>query len=209
MFSSDKCRRRRVGLAACGGARPETTKGQKLEPACALLFPAVSLRCHLTLLSLKYSCKNGMDGCASVVATSACQSECMNKFGARTKRSINGRASSPAGSCQARTPPTAGSLLLHPLPRHLPNSPCSSPSMSLPQIPFFERALATAQSNPSKVALQDGRTGQQKTYGDLLRDVVAFRSALASENEWVSCPIDGPHRSSQTDSHCLLSLPIG
>lgn len=81
--------------------------------------------------------------------------------------------------------------------------------MSLPQIPFFERALLTAQSNPSKVALQDGRTGQQKTYGDLLRDVVAFRSALASENEWVSSSIDGLHRSSQTDSHCLPSLPVG
>jgi hypothetical protein len=46
--------------------------------------------------------------------------------------------------------------------------------MSLPQIPFFQRALETAQRSPDKTAIVDGRTKQLKTYSDLLRDVAAF-----------------------------------
>jgi hypothetical protein len=51
--------------------------------------------------------------------------------------------------------------------------------VSLPAIDFFTRARATAEASPAKVAVFDGRTGQSKTYGDLLRDVARFREALA------------------------------
>lgn len=56
---------------------------------------------------------------------------------------------------------------------------------TLPAIPFFQRALATAEAAPDKVALVDGRTGQERTYGDLLRDVVAFRQTLNPDGRCV------------------------
>lgn len=49
---------------------------------------------------------------------------------------------------------------------------------SLPQIPFFQRALATAQADPDKVALIDGRTGESRSYRQLLLDVVSLADSL-------------------------------
>lgn len=51
---------------------------------------------------------------------------------------------------------------------------------SLPPIPFFVRALETAQSSPEAIAVVDGRTGQQKTYTDLLTDVAAFKEKVGA-----------------------------
>lgn len=56
---------------------------------------------------------------------------------------------------------------------------------ALPAIDFLIRARATAEREPAKLAVLDGRTGQSKTYGDLLRDVARFREVLAPDGRCV------------------------
>ncbi|KAL7418153.1 putative long-chain acyl-CoA synthetase [Mrakia frigida] len=64
--------------------------------------------------------------------------------------------------------------------------------MSLPRIPFFERALETAKTTPEPLAVVDLRTGLQHTYGDLLRDVSSFMGKVgAGESDIKSARVIG------------------
>jgi hypothetical protein len=51
------------------------------------------------------------------------------------------------------------------------------PTMSLPSLPMFSRALSHAEKDPSKIAIVDV-DGKTFTYGDLMRDVDAFRAKI-------------------------------
>lgn len=63
-----------------------------------------------------------------------------------------------------------------------PNRPISlsehpASNMTLPSLPIFARALEHAANDPSKVAIVD-TDGRKITYGELMRDVEAFREEV-------------------------------
>jgi malonyl-CoA/methylmalonyl-CoA synthetase len=48
----------------------------------------------------------------------------------------------------------------------------------LPNLPFFHRLLRYAQRNPSPIAIRDLNAGLEKSYHQLLSDVLSFRKVL-------------------------------